>query len=780
MIGKTISHYKILEKLGEGGMGVVYRAYDTKLERHVALKFLPPHLSASGQEKGRFIQEAKAASALNHPNICTVYEVDETEDGQLYMAMAYYEGETLQQKIDGITQPLDLETVISWGVQIAEGLHAAHRKGIVHRDIKSSNIMITQDGRAIIMDFGLAKHAAGLKLTRTGATIGTVPYMSPEQARGESVDHRSDIWSLGVVLYEMIAGNLPFAGSYSDAVIYMILNEEPKPLMSLRSDVTEELENVVKKMITKLITERYQSVEEILLDLRLLREPIQSVSITLLIRKVLIRKRRPVIIAAVLVCLLVLALIFVRTWISAPASITSIAVLPLENLSGNPDQDYLASGLHEDMIVELSKLSGLTRVIARASAMRYANTDKSLSEIGRELNADAIITGSVIRVADQVRVTVQLIEAATERQVWADRYENRLENVLTLQNDIVRSIADRIRLQLTPEEETRLATARQVNPDAYDAYLRGTYQWHRMSAHDLEIALRYFELARAIDPNYPLAYAGIATVWLGRQQNGFVSVSEAMPNIISYAAKALELDSTLADVYFLIGGVKTWSEWDWFGADTAFRRAIELNPGNTLARAYYSHLLHILGKPDDAMREIDRALDLDPFNSLYRALFGMNLMYLRRYDDAIALLNKVLIDFPDDPLTLSTLRSVYHQKGMYDEALTVWKRSFAAKEDYEAVEALGSGSSETDYRTALSNVAELLIARMDTTYVTPWQIGTLYTRAGQVEPALDWLEIAFEMRDQNMPYIGIDPIFHVMRDEPRFKAMLQRMNFPNT
>jgi serine/threonine protein kinase/Tfp pilus assembly protein PilF len=780
MIGQTISHYEILDKLGEGGMGVVYKAHDTRLDRFVALKFLPPHLSASEQEKVRFIQEAKAASALNHPNICTVYEINETEDGQLYMVMAYYEGETLQNKISNMSKHPDLVTLIGWGAQIAEGLHAAHRKGIVHRDIKSSNIMITPDGRAIIMDFGLAKHAAGLKLTRTGTTIGTVPYMSPEQARGESVDHRSDIWSLGVVLYEMIAGRLPFASEYSQAVIYSILNEEPTSLLSARSDVPVELENIVKKMLTKSLEERYQSIEEILLDLQVLREPASGISISILVRKVFVRNRRSVIVGAALILFVVLAAIFASLWLSEPPSVTSISVLPLANLSGNPDQDYLASGIHEDLIVELSKLTGLKRVIARASVMRYANTDKSLAEIGRELGVDAIITGSVIRVADRVRVTVQLIESETERQVWAERYESELFDVLTLQNEIVKSISERIQLQLTPEEQIRLAIKRQVNPDAYDAYLRGTYQWHRLTSQDLEIALRYFELARAIDPNYPLAYAGIATVWMGRQQNGFASTAEAIPNIKSAATRALELDNTLADVHFLLASVKVWCDWDWVGADSSFRRAIELNPGNAKARAYYSHLLQMLGKHDDGLMQIERALELDPFNSLYRGLYGMNLLYARQYDNAINVLNEILKDVPEDPIALSTLRSVYHMKGMYEEALDIWRSSFAARGDSEIVEAIGHGSSKADYRAALTRVAGILVARMDTSFVTPWQISTLYTRAGETSPAIEWLEKAFQVRDPNIPYLSIDPIFDEIRDEQRFRAMLERMKVPTT
>ena len=778
MIGKTVSHYKILEKLGEGGMGVVYKAEDTKLKRTVALKFLPPELTRDPEAKQRFSHEAQAASALQHNNVCNIHDIDEASDGQIFIVMDCYEGESLKEKI--ARGSLKLEEAVDIVAQIASGLSKAHEKGIIHRDIKPANIFITTDGTVKILDFGLVKLTGGqTKLTKVGSTLGTVAYMSPEQARGEEVDHRSDIWSLGVVLYELVSGKLPFASEYSAAAVYSILNEEPKPLSSFHSDVPVELETLVKKMLAKNREERYQNLDEMFLDIQMLQEPIKGISIPYLLRKFLIRNRRTILVAAAGLLLLVLTAIFLTIWIPKTSPITSLAVLPLENLSGNPDQDYLAAGLHEELIVDLSRLSGLNRVIARASVMRYRKTDKRLSEIAQELGVDALITGSVVKLADRVHITVQLIESSTEKQLWADRYENQLRDILSIRNEIVTTIATTIKLQLTPEEQTRLATVRQVNPDAYEAYLRGIFQWCGMTVQDFDIALQYFELARTIDPNYPLAYAGIAMVWMGRQQNGIVPTSEATPEIKTAATKALELDSTLADVHRLLANMKAWVDWDWYGADIAFRRSITLNPNDAQAHAYYSHLLQIFGEQEKAMMQIELARQLDPFNTLFQSLHGMNLMYEHRYDDAITLLSDILKKEPDDPIALSTLRSAYHMKGKYKEALEIWRRSFAAKGDPQAQEALGNGTSESDYRAALTNVANLMIARSYTAHVTPWQIATLFTRAGKKNEAFDWLEKALVVRDPNMSYISIDPIFDYLRDEQRFKALLRQMNFPD-
>ncbi len=408
--------------------------------------------------------------------------------------------------------------------------------------------------------------------------------------------------------------------------------------------------------------------------------------------------------------------------------------------------------------------------------MRFKGTKTPLHQIAQELKVGALITGAVLRSGDRVRITAQLIDPATDAQVWARSFERDLSDVLSLQNEIVSEVTREVRVKLTPQEETRLASAGKIDPQAYEAYLKGRFHLYKLTRPDLDSALRYFELALDKDPDYALAYAGIATVWSGRQQQGFAPASETTPRIAAAAAKALELDSTLAEVHYTLAVIRTWVYWDWQGAETEFRRAIDLNPNHSEARAYYSHLLNILGRPKEAMPQIERARELDPFNSLLQALYGMDLMYARRYDDVIGLLRETLKTSPDDLVALSTLRSALHMKRQVREALEVWKDSYVARGDQEAVEALARGFDEGGYGGALRRVAETLAERSKTAYVSPWQIGTLYTRAGMNAEALDWLEKAYQARDQNMPYLGVDPIFDTLRADPRYQALLRKMN----
>jgi eukaryotic-like serine/threonine-protein kinase len=771
--GVFAGRYQISEELGRGGMGVVYKAVDNKLKRTVALKFLPFEWTYDAQAKERFVREAQAAAALDHPNICTVHEIDEAE-GRMFISMAFVEGESLKTKIErGL---LKIDEALGLGTQVAEGLKEAHKKGVIHRDIKSANIMVTDSGQAKIMDFGLARVRGGTLLTKEGMTMGTVAYMSPEQARGEEVDHRSDIWSLGVVLYEMLAGRLPFRGEHDQAVIYAILKEPPKPLTAGRPEIPASIENVVGKALEKDPAQRYQSVEELIDDLRSIAEGIEPERIRARRREARLRQwKRAGSIGGAAVLLILLAVIALRLLARHPKAIETLAVLPLENLSGDTQQEYFSDGIHEALITDLAQLGSLKRVIARSSVMRFKGTKTPLSEIARELRVDGLITGAVLRSGDRVRVTAQLIHPATGAQFWAHSYERDLRDVLSLQNEIVSAITREVRIRLTPQEETRLASTRQVNPEAYDACLKGRYSWYKLSRQSLDDALAHFTRALEKDPEYAPAYAGIAFVWGGLKQQGFASYDEATPKQKAAALKALELDSTLAEVHYVLAGINTWTDWDWLGADREFRRAIELNPNYAEARVYYSHFLNYMGRPKEAAVQSERGLELDPLNTLFQGIYAMYLMQARRYDDAIAMLRKILATSPNDAIALSTLRSAYHMKHMYKEALEIWKASYEARGDREALEALERGSAESGYQGALRRVAETLAARSQKTYVTPWQVATLYTRAGMNKEAVDWLEKAYQAHDQNMPYISVDPIFDDLRSDPRFQDILRRM-----
>jgi TolB-like protein/tetratricopeptide (TPR) repeat protein/predicted Ser/Thr protein kinase len=774
--GSTFAgRYQLIEELGRGGMGVVYKAEDTKLKRTVALKFLPPELTHIPDVKGRFMREAQAAAALDHPNICTVYEFDEDEE-KTFISMAYVEGQSLRKKIE--SGPLELDEALRIATQVAEGLQIAHKKGIVHRDIKSSNIMLDDRNQAKIMDFGLARMTGGTLLTKEGTAMGTIAYMSPEQARGEEVDHRTDIWSLGVVLYEMFSGQLPFKGEHDQAVVYSILNEKPKSITELRSEIPAYIDQVVAKALEKDLDNRYLTIDEMLYDLKSISEGIVPEEIKAMLRRAKLLKRKRTIIYAGAVGFLIIATLVVLTRFTGSAgAIDAIAVLPLENLTGDPQQDFFVDAATDELIGQLAQIAAL-RVISRRSVMQYKGVEKPLPEIAEELNVDALVEGTVSRVSDSVRIRVQLIEALPEeRNLWAQTYERDMTEILVMYKEMARTIVDKTRVKLTGDEEAKLASTRQVNPEAYEAYIKGRSYWYKLTSQDLELALQYFELALEKDPDYALAYAGIAEVWIGFRIQGLAPSSEAWPKVKEAALKALELDDTLAEVQFMLALVDL-GEWDWRDSEKAFQRALELNPNYPDARAYYSQLLFMMRRPEEAMVQIEQAMELDPFNSLLRSIYAWDLIYAHRYDDAIDHLRETLRTAPDDWTALSTLRSACHQKGMYEEALEIWKRSYEARDDQEAEDALVRGYEEGGYSGALSSVAELLIERSRTTFVTPWQIGTLYTRAGKKDKALEWLEKAFKARDGNLIYLSVDPIFDYLRDEPRFQDLLRKMNLP--
>lgn len=775
--GTTLAgKYSIIEPIGRGGMGIVYKAEDLRLKRTVALKFLPEEFLESPEARERFIREARATAALSHPHICAIHEINE-EEAVPFIVMEFIDGQSLRQRI--AAQPMDQNQALDIAVQAAEGLDEAHNKGIVHRDIKPGNIMITASGQVKIMDFGLAKVSGESIITKEPMTMGTAAYMSPEQVRGDVLDQRTDIWSLGVVLYEMLTGKLPFEGEHEHSLMYAIVNKEPERVSRIRDGVPMALESVVRTALIKDPAGRYQGIGELLGDLRAVAEGLKPVKAKRggFRSKILgLRKIHAYAGLAGLVVLFALAMIF--SFPNRGLSFESIAVLPLENLSGDPAQEYFSDGIHEALITDLAQVGGLKRVIARSSVMRFRGTKTALSEVARELKVDALITGAVLRSGDRVRVTAQLINPATEAQVWAQSYERDLRDVLSLQNEIVSAITREVKVRLTPEEETRLASASQVNPEAYDAYLKGQFQWYKLSRQGFDRALEYFSSALEQDPEYAPAYAGVAGVWQGRMQQGFLPYDEAAPKVKEAALKALTLDSTLAEVHSTLATISTWVDWDWAAGERAFRRAIELNPKYPDPRIYYSHFLNITKRPKEAMPQAERALELDPLNTLFRGLYGMDLMFARRYDDAIATLRGILKTSPDDAIALSTLRSAFHMKHMYRAALDIWKRSYEAKGDPEAEDALERGFKEAGYQGALQRVAETLAARSRTTYVPPWQIATLYTRAGRNEEALEWLEKAYQAHDPNMPYLGADPIFDDLRKEPRFQDLLRRMKLP--
>ena len=772
--GSTIAgKYQILEELGRGGMGVVYKAEDTKLKRTVALKFLPPELTHISEVKERFMREAQAAAALDHPNICTVYEFDEAEE-KTFISMAFIKGQSLKKKTE--SGPLELEETLRIATQVAEGLKEAHKKGVVHRDIKSANIMMDERDQAKIMDFGLARMTGQTMLTKEGMAMGTIAYMSPEQARGEEVDFRTDIWSLGVVLYEMFCGQLPFKGDHEQTVLYSILNEKPKPITGLKAGIPVSVEQVVYKALEKNPNKRYQQVEELLDDLKSISTGIVPEEIKARLRKEKLRRRKSAILYAGAAGLIIIMAVLALTLFTGRAeAIDSIAVLPLENLTGDSEQEYFVDGVTDELIGQLGQISAL-RVISRTSVMQYKGVKRPLPEIARELKVDAVVEGSVQQVGESVRIRVQLIDALPEeRNLWGETYERAKTDVYVMYNEMARTIADKTRVNLTVEETTLLTNARQVNPEAYEAYLKGQFHWNKFTAQDLETAMQYFKLALEKDPDYAPAYAGIASVWGGRTYFGMLA-SEVGPKRKAAVDKCIELDSTLPEAHHILAGTATWFEFDWDKAEREFRLTLELNPNYAKARVFYGLFHTGMGRFEEAKAQMQHGLELDPLNSMYQTYMGKALERERRFDEAIAQYRIGLALEPEFADALSGLRNCFHQKGMYEEALDAMRKLLNARGDHDLIEAIERGNAEGGYQIAMRQVAEALVARSNRAY--SMRIATLYTYAGEKDRALDWLEIAYQERMQNLVYLNVYPKWDSLRNDPRFQDLLRRMNFP--
>jgi non-specific serine/threonine protein kinase len=648
MIGKTVSHYKIIEKLGGGGMGVVYKAQDITLDRFVALKFLPPELTRDEESKERFIHEAKAASSLDHNHICTVYEIGKTEESQLFIAMAYYEGGTLKKKTE--KGPLKIDEAIDITTQISEGLVKAHEKNIIHRDIKPANIFITNDGVVKILDFGLAKVIGQTQLTKMGSTIGTVAYMSPEQTRGEKVDSRTDIWSLGVMLYEMITGQRPFKGDYEQAVSYSIVNDAQEHLTGLRTGVPMELEKIVNKALAKKPDERYQHVDEMLVDLKGLGRELKSGTT----KKTIItaspdKNKKKNLIGGIAGLFIVLLVAFYFIFLNKPLAIErkSVAVLPFQNLSEDKTNEYFSDGITEDVITHLSKIGDL-KVISRTSIMLYKNSKKSLREIGRELGVATILEGSVRRAGNRVRIVSQLIDAKTDEHIWAEMYDREMKDIFAIQSDVAQKIANALEAKLSAEEEERIGQKPTDNLEAYDYYLKGReYKERSNEEEDLEIAIDLFDEAIRLDPNFAEAYAGIAHTHLRIYWFGYDRNPERLGKAKEAVDKALSLKPEEPVVRAANGYYYYYGFRDYTKALDEFSFAQRREPGNALYNANIAYIQRRLGKFEDALQNLKISLQFDPRSSSIAIEVGETYLTLRMYMEAESYFDRAISLSPD-------------------------------------------------------------------------------------------------------------------------------------
>ena len=825
----TISHYRIVSKLGEGGMGEVYLAQDTKLDRKVAIKFLNEEFSRDPDKLKRFIQEAKAASALNHPNILTVYEIGEI-DGKNYIATELIDGKTLREQLSQ-KDPRPLNKILKVGVQVAEALSAAHAAGIIHRDIKPENIMIRRDGYAKVLDFGLAKLAeaqatdpdAATRLqvnTNPGVVMGTVFYMSPEQARGNPTDARTDIWSLGSVLYEMIAGRVPFSGETVNHTMVAILEKEPAAL----DNSPDELQRIVRKALTKDVDMRYQSARDLLIDLKNLRRELDikgeiersivpnrdltgdastetetraypvtrsdqataaaSVKSTSSLEYA-VNQAKSHKLATALVALVILGVLttvgyfaFASRGVSNKAQIDSIAVMPFVNASGKQDAEYLSDGLTDSLIFRFSQLPNV-RVSPTSSVMRFKGTTKDVTAIAKELNVDAVLTGRLMQAGDSLSISVQLVDARTQKLVWAEQYDRKLADLLATQREIATTLTQKMQLRLKGDERgiTKKYTS---NNEAYQLYLKGRYHWSRRTKDDLDKAIDSYKQAIEIDPKFALAYAAIAEAYNSMGKNPDVAPKDSIPFAKAAAMRALEIDPMLPEAHSALGDSLAIYEWNWAESEREFKKSFELDPNIAYTHVAYA-LAHVsaTGNADQLVTEVERAAELEPLSLINNAVLTGAYIYDRKFDKALIQGRNTFDLDPAFPLARYWLGLALVENGKYEEAIALGRQVLPDSPfGWVSVVVVGYAYARQGKRTEAEQQISLLHELGRTHYVRPYYLAFIYAALGEKDKAFAELERSFAERDCYLGRIAVDPAMGPLRADPRYKDLLKRMNLP--
>jgi len=776
MIGQTISHYKIVDKIGAGGMGEVYKAEDTRLGRTVALKFLPRDRFQDPQLKARFLQEARAASSLDHGNICTIHECDEAENGRLFIAMAYYDGETLKDKIRH--GPLSLPEAADIALQTAVGLQKAHHTGIVHRDIKPANIFITSDGQVKILDFGLAKQRGDITLTRNGTTMGTIAYMSPEQARGEQVDYRTDIWSLGVVFYEMLTGKLPFKGDNEQAMIYSILNENPSPIKKGAADIPAEVENCLFKMLKKNPKERWAQCSDILAGLQEMMNSTQKDEGKTRQKDDVHKKKKSTFLllglAFAVISIILITIIFI---LNQRETFDSIAILPFQNSSQDPNLEFLSREIPASLINNLTRLPDL-RVVPRTTVFRYAGHESDLYALREDLKVTSVLTGEINVIGENLFIRAELINLKNDSQIWGDRFEKKFIDLFEIEEEITTEISGALKLHLTGEDKLKLVKRYTEDIEAYRAYMEGRFWWNKRSPEGFSKAEQMFNRAIQIDPNYALAYAGLAECYC------MLSINLAKPESVIRrgriaAERALSIDETLAQAHAALGWIKFAYDWDWLGAERSFKQAIQLNPQYATAYNWYAVLLSFTDRHEEGVRLMTKAKELDPGSAIINRDLGIVLAWAGDYEKAVKQLQLTINLDPDFSPAYFLMGVVYIYKKEYDSAIEYFKKVREVTGDFHNT--IGSlcfsyaRSGQTE--AALSELKRLkTLSEGKNSKASDFCIS--HAGLGNIDKAFEWLDLACKNHEfAVLVMLGceLEIWFEEMTDDPRLKELLKRV-----